>query len=558
MRRLILAICLVMVGGSGMGFAAHPALATSLCVGSGPGCYSTIQQALDKADNGDVIHIESGTYSGTTPSPIVITKSVQIIGAGAGSTTIQGGGPVVTIGTADGTVEPTVSITGVTVTGGSNTSVPSPSNTRGGGILVLPAAPNQPGATVAITNSVITGNSVTTTEISCGAGCTLSVTAGGGIANFGTMRLSNTVVSHNHVIWDASSAPDTVRSLGGGIKNNGSLTLQSSTVSDNTVSFNTAALLPDAFAGGGGIDTAGTATLRIDGSTIRSNTVSLTSTSQDPMSGIDDIGGGVHVQPGGQTTIRGSQITGNSVTATGYGGFLGAASGGIDDEGSLTLLDSTVSDNHARTTITSTLTTLVSIATAGGLGVPGSATIKDTRFSGNSATGTSPAAAFGPPNGQFSGTFALGGAIFVGGSPQIPGPVTLTDSVITDNRAVATTTSGNVFAGGGGIANTGGLTLRGTTVSHNTGSANGPSGFAGGGGIWNDKASDLPAPHLTLVDSTITSNSLVGSNPAITLQGGGLFNGTSNGATVTATNTVIARNAPDNCYPPNVIPGCSS
>jgi hypothetical protein len=51
---------------------------------------------------------------------------------------------------------------------------------------------------------------------------------------------------------------------------------------------------------------------------------------------------------------------------------------------------------------------------------------------------------------------------------------------------------------------------------------------------------------LTLIDSTITHNSVTGS-PGIQLHGGGLFNGTSDGATVTATDTVIAQNTPDNC-----------
>jgi hypothetical protein len=61
---------------------------------------------------------------------------------------------------------------------------------------------------------------------------------------------------------------------------------------------------------------------------------------------------------------------------------------------------------------------------------------------------------------------------------------------------------------------------------------------------------------LTLIDSTITHNSLTG-NAGVNMQGGGVYNGASNGATVTATNTLISQNTPDNCYPPNTIPGCS-
>src|SRR3954447_4679336 len=93
MRRLMATLCLALAGGSCLGLAAHPALAASLCVGSSPVCFSTIQAALNAAHNGDVIHIDPGTFAGG----LTIANSVKIIGAGAGSTVIQGGGPVVTI-----------------------------------------------------------------------------------------------------------------------------------------------------------------------------------------------------------------------------------------------------------------------------------------------------------------------------------------------------------------------------------------------------------------------------------------------------------------------------
>ena len=69
------------------------ALGRTLCVGSGSGCYATIQPALDAADDGDVIGIAQGKYRG----PITVTKSVKLR-AGASATVIKGGGPVVTIG----------------------------------------------------------------------------------------------------------------------------------------------------------------------------------------------------------------------------------------------------------------------------------------------------------------------------------------------------------------------------------------------------------------------------------------------------------------------------
>ena len=88
-------------------------------------------------------------------------------------------------------------------------------------------------------------------------------------------------------------------------------------------------------------------------------------------------------------------------------------------------------------------------------------------------------------------------------------------------------------------------TLQNTTVSRNTGHASANNGTAQGGGIFAvDQSANggPPGGPLILTNSRVTSNILSG-NPAITLQGGGIF------ATdpVTLTNTLIARNLPDQC-----------
>jgi hypothetical protein len=88
------------------------------------------------------------------------------------------------------------------------------------------------------------------------------------------------------------------------------------------------------------------------------------------------------------------------------------------------------------------------------------------------------------------------------------------------------------------------LTLRNSRVGDNSGNASGPSGTARGGGIWNGSAPDgPPLTQLALVDSAITRNTLTAS-PGITVQGGGLFTL----FPLTQTNSVIARNVPDQCY----------
>ena len=78
------------------------------------GCYATLQSAFDAAHDGDRIRINPGTYAGG----VTVRVSVHIKGAGAASTIISGGGPVLTVGEANAASEPTVTISGVTITGG--------------------------------------------------------------------------------------------------------------------------------------------------------------------------------------------------------------------------------------------------------------------------------------------------------------------------------------------------------------------------------------------------------------------------------------------------------
>jgi len=158
-RRRVLAAAVTMVAAGGLTLAAEPAQAASSCVGSGGGCYPTIQAAVDAAHAGDTITIGAGTFAGG----VTITKSVHLQGAGAASTIIRGGDHVLTIGAYGAASEPTVSISGVTVTGGLARSSPESIPlfgkagvwATGGGIEIPPGANLAVGATVTITDSVI-------------------------------------------------------------------------------------------------------------------------------------------------------------------------------------------------------------------------------------------------------------------------------------------------------------------------------------------------------------------------------------------------------------------
>jgi nitrous oxidase accessory protein NosD len=138
------------------GAASSATASKTICVGNKVGCYSTLLAGLNAASDGDTIKLMPGTYAGG----VTVDKSVALVGSGAGVTTISGGGPVLTIGVLHAATEPTVSITGLTVSGGLTTSSFGSGGSRaaGGGIQIPPNAACSGGATVQITNSFITGN----------------------------------------------------------------------------------------------------------------------------------------------------------------------------------------------------------------------------------------------------------------------------------------------------------------------------------------------------------------------------------------------------------------
>lgn len=574
LRRLALATTLALLAGCPLLAApVSAAFAATFTVCSGCS-YSSIQSALNAAHNGDVIRVGPGTFAGG----ITIAKSVTLTGAGAGSTTIQGGSPVVTIGVYQAATEPTVSISGVAITGGTSGQLYGAGTALGGGVLIVSAAGNTTGGTVGITDSVITGNTVAaTTSVPCSSVSqpTCDQAGGAGIYNDGVLTLTNTTVSHNVAFSDAdlvtgftrvrgggifntglgtltvrhSTVIDNVAAVsktrnvpaafgidcvGGGIKSNGPVFLQGSTVSGNRVIWTSAA--PDPmFAAGGGIDVG--APLTVDGSTVSNNSLTVTDTSTDPSSNLGALGAGVHMGDNAPGTIRGSLISGNHLTISAPGGFEAALGGGIDDDTTLLLLDSTVQDNATHSTITSVQPGSFAGAPGGGISVNGSATIRGTTVRGNSSTAT-------------GGTTAL--VAGAGLTNENGETVSLADSTFTGNSATAATSAGTAIVWGGAIRNIGTLTLLNTSVNDNLGSARGTSGMAQGGGIWNDSADTFGGPpgppsHLILNGSSVAHNQLTGS-PGITPQGGGIYNGAADGATVTATSSLITQNVPDQCY----------
>ena len=358
---------------------------SDLCVGGKPGCFSTIQAAVDAAQDGDTIEIAPGTFAGG----ITIEKSVQLVGAGPGATRIEGGGPVITVGEPDGIDQPTVSISRVTITGGFNGSTPLPFAALGGGVWIPSGAGNATGATVTISDSVITGNRAApqTTDPFCGFPCAFAF--GGGIFNAGTLTVTDTRITDN--VAGSTAADPSVASFaaGGGILNGfqGSLTLLRSFVSDNR-----AAVSPpngrntDA----GGISSSGS--LTVEDSVISDNRSDVEASVPRSFLGrlLRRRTPAVSIsRPGSTTIIRSSRISGNSVRSSNTAGD--ASRRGRRHR----LRRLAASDRAAASRTTRRVATVpassgfLAETDGGGIQVQGNTVVRDSRISHNSLSATS-------------------------------------------------------------------------------------------------------------------------------------------------------------------------
>jgi hypothetical protein len=239
-------------------------------------------------------------------------------------------------------------------------------------------------------------------------------------------------------------------------------------------------------------------------------------------------GGAIHVSRDVPTAmIRSTTISGNSVSMTNTVGDAAAFSGGIlvDLDVDFTMSNSVVGDNSV-----SAATLAGSSGNAEGDSGAGAllGTISNTRFTDNTVTAASAA-------GDAS---AFAGALIHFGS--------ITNSVISDNHVHASSPSGTVFAAGGAlVVDEPGATLRNSRLSANTVAANGASGTAQGGGIFDAPIPDgPPGGPLKLLNTDVTGNLLSG-GPGIALQGGGLF---IQNKPLTLIHSAIANNSPDQCF----------
>ncbi len=455
---------------------------------------------------------------------------------------------MLTIGTFGAASEPTVTIDGVTITGGVSRSSPVsiPFSGRegvfaaGGGVEIPPGADFAVGATVTMTNTVVSGNLVAPTETvpspsgrQCPGGpCPFARAVGGGIDNWGTLTLTNSTVSDNRVGTVAGLSDVASDAEGAGIYSTiGALTISNSAISGNRAS----ASAPNGrFADSGALFLAG-GTLTMSNSSVTNNSATLAAAFPSSVE-VGVHAGAIHFSQNAQAaTVSNTTISGNAATMTNSVGDSVAESAALHtdidvsvNEHLVTLSNDVIANNHV------TSTTLGgSSGNADGSSGAGeiSGTLSNIRLTGNTVDVSS---ATGSANGEGGAT------VFDGGS--------ITNSLIGDNHVHVSAPGGSATVEGAGIFVAVSLTLRNSTVNGNTGDASGASGSAQGGGIF-DVAFPFgpdgpPGGPLVLQNSNVTGNVLTGS-AGIAPKGGGLY---IQNEPLTTTNSVITENIPDECF----------
>jgi CSLREA domain-containing protein len=275
---------------------------------------------------------------------------------------------------------------------------------------------------------------------------------GGGIGNRGELILADVEVAGNSAVAD-----------GGGIYNDGTLTLR-----DSTLGANRANAGGDTFGDGGGLFNTVSGTASLSHGIVRNNTIATGAAAGS--------GGGIYNQ--GTLTLRHSQIHTNLATRNAggidnFGMALLANStvlanatadghgGGLSNEGELTLLDSTLSGNTATEDGGGGLYNAARVTISGST-IDGNSGTENGGGIYNTSTGTATLT-----NSTISGNGAadMGGGIF-----NLGGAVSLSHVTITLNRA---DNNADEFGVGGGIFNgvlddvPGTVTLRNTILAGN-------------------------------------------------------------------------------------------
>ena len=433
-----------------------------VCADAGGLC--SLRAAISQANalaGDDIITLPAGTYTATiagtnenanTNGDFDFASNITLNGAGSGSTFIQANAApntaterVIDVNAVAATI---VNISGVTIRNGSAAAA------RGGGIRNF--------ATLTLTNSVVSANRAIST--------TATATLGGGIVNeTGTMTLNNVDVTGNTCSGAAATSCN-----GAGIYHFGSPTNVLNIINSRITNNVGTAGGTNAFASGSGFLAQSGGTVNITGSTISGNVGNGTGGGGSTGAGIRyaTLATGPNVLNVTDTTISGNGSTTNGTTHNGSGVNISAPAAGSAGTYTGTFNNVTIRDN---------------VGTNQGAGVQvsgaiGTTTFNDSRINSNSLVSASAGGALGGGFLSFSGATAtfnrttISGnsttstaAATVGGGACILGGTTTTfnDSVISGNTAASTSGTGAGF-GGGIYQEASTLTLNNSGVSGNT------------------------------------------------------------------------------------------
>ncbi len=383
------------------------------------GCmYSTIQGAVDSSLTGSTLNIAAETFT----ENVEITRSITLVGAGPGLTIVDGQMTDTVFLISDGA---TVSISNLTIQNGDNSS------SEGGGVT-------NEGSTVTLSNLIVENN---------------KALDGAGIANDGTMIISDTTVRNNaadEIVAGISICSDCT---GGGIYNTSVMTITNSFIYSNTAQF------------GGGLVNGAASSLSATDIEVYGNIVATNPS--DPSAS----GGGI--ENSGAFTLTNSIIHDN----------VALIGGGIVNEGTLTMMNSNLYANTGseqggglHNTFNATIQTsnfYDNVAGSGGGGgissIVGTILVEQTAVYNNSATGSGGGILHNVDLGAGNNSF------------------TLRNSTISGNS-----TSG----AGGGIRNAGiaETKIENVTLANNT-------------AVINGRSIDVQAGTLTIQNSIINSAS---------------------------------------------------
>jgi hypothetical protein len=388
---------------------------------------------------------------------------------------------------------------------------------------------------------------------------------------FGAGIRIDTGTNHNVTLNNVVVSGNLNASSGGGVSISGATT-PTVTISNSSITGNGAG---SAVAGtgmnGAGLHINTTATVNISNTTI-SNNASNNAITSSTASG---FGGGIFIGGGATsiTTITSSTINGNTITISGAGSTGSALAAGIyNQQASLSLTDSRVTNNIASNSITPAASFHAGIRTLAGT-IAATTTLTRCSVSGNLAGGDGGGVVNIPTNSANAttniidsnifgntSTAGAGGGVLNSNGSTIPsvGGVNITNSTIRNNNAVfgagimnqisatsgvgaATTTltgstvNANIASGnGGGIYNISFATATGAATINSTNSTISGNRGANGGGITNENGASAVGATTNLNYTTVASN-------AATTSGGGLNQG-GVGSVINLKNSIVGDN----------------